>query len=212
MIQILENLFDSPIKVRLLKLFLRNPDKWFRVEDASARTKSNLKVVRDQMFGLLSIGLLKAKEIKKRKNQKEDKEALLPGVYYSVNSDFDFFEELKTLVLKSSPASKEVVSEKLKKLGRLKLVVLGGIFLNTDNKRVDIFIVGEKIRQALLNTFLEYIEAEVGREIDYVVMDAKEFAYRLSMFDKFVLNVFERPHEVLVDKLKIAGKFSGRLS
>lgn len=212
MIQVLENLFDSPAKVRLLKLFLRNPDDWFRAEDVAARTKSNLKIVRGQIFGLLSIGFLKDKEIKRRKNFRKDKsDNLLPGVYYTVNPDFDFFEELKTLVLKSSPASKEMILEKLKKLGRLKLVVLGGIFLNTANKRADIFIVSDRIRKGPLESFLKYLEAEVGREVDYVIMDSKEFVYRLSMFDKFVTDFFERPHEILIDKIGAENKFSSRV-
>ncbi len=208
MIQVLENLFDSPIKVRMLKLFLRNPEQWFRAEDVSARTKSNLKVVQAQIFGLVTIGLLKAREVKGRKNQRKDKP--VPGEYYIVNPAFDFYEELKTLVLKSSPASKDMILEKLKKLGRLKVVVLGGIFLNTDNKRADIFIVGDRIRKAPLDAFLTHVEAEVGKEIDYVVMDAKEFNYRLSMFDKFVMDFFDRPHEVLIDKLGVQEKFSSR--
>lgn len=211
MIQVLENLFDSPIKVRMLKLFLRNPEDWFRAEDVSARTKSNLKIVKDQIFGLVSIGLLRTREVNRKKIKNSAKDAPLPGIYYSVNEDFDFYEELKTLVLKSSPASKDMILEKLKKLGTLKLVVLGGIFLNSNNKRVDIFIVGDRIKKAPLETFLKYVEAEVGREMDYVVMDSKEFAYRLSMFDKFVMDLFDRPHEVLVDKLGVESKFSARM-
>jgi len=211
MIQVLENLFDSPIKVRMLKLFLRNPETWLRAEDVSARTQSNLSVVKKQIYALNSIGLLREKEIKKSKSKKAKKDVLRPGTYFCTNPEFYFYEELKTLVLKSSPASKEMILEKLKKLGRLKIVALGGIFLNTENKRADIFIVGDRIRQAPLRTFLGHIEAEVGKEVDFVVMDTKEFNYRLSMFDKFVNDFFERPHEILIDKLGVEARFFHRI-
>lgn len=195
--QILENLFDSQTKVRLLKLFLRNPDKFFHQKDISRRIQSNSRLVNRQIKGLLKIGFIKKKtQRKKTKNTR-------PGIYFAINPDFDFYHELRSLVLKSSPASKEKILKRVQKLGRIKLLLLAGIFLNSENSRVDLFIVGDYISQRKLNSFLKDLESEVGKDIEFATMTSKEFYYRYHMFDRFVHDILEKPNEKLVNKLRL---------
>ncbi|OPL11997.1 MAG: hypothetical protein AVO34_01920 [Firmicutes bacterium ML8_F2] len=188
--EILEQLFDSPVKVRLLKLFLRNPTESFRLKDISTRTKSDIRSCSQQVKKLENINLISSKKKGKVK-------------VYSVNSGFDFYNELKTLVLKSSPASKDKLLQRLKSLGRIKLAVLSGVFINLDNSRVDLLVVGDGIKNKKLSGFLRDLEAEVGKEIDYVVFSVRDFTYRYDMFDRFIRDVMEKPHEKIINKLKI---------
>lgn len=188
--EILEQLFDSPVKVRLLKLFLRNPAELFRLKDVSKRTKSDIRSCRQQVKKLENINLVNSKAKGRIK-------------VYFVNSGFDFYNELKTLVLKSSPASKDKLLQRLKSLGRIKLAVLSGVFINLDNSRVDLLVVGDGIKSKKLSGFLRDLEAEVGKEIDYVVFPTKDFTYRYDMFDRFIRDVLEKPHEKIINKLKI---------
>jgi len=48
---------------------------------------------------------------------------------------------------------------------------------------------------------LAELESEVGKEIQYAFMETKEFEYRYQMFDRFVRDIFEKPHEKLINKL-----------
>lgn len=188
--EILEKLFDSPVKVKLLKLFLRNSDQFFTLSEARKRTKSDLSSCRRQVKRLESIKFLKSRVKSKKKG-------------YAVNPDFDFYKELRTLVLKSSPASKKKIVKRIKGLGKINLAVLSGVFMNTDNARVDLLIVGDNIKNNKLSSFFKDLEAETGKEIDYVVLSTKDFKYRFDMFDRFIRDVLEKPHEKLINKLKI---------
>ncbi len=188
--EILEQLFDSPVKVKLLKLFLRNPEESFELKEVRKRIKSDASACRRQMKKLENINLIGSRVKDRRKA-------------YFVNSDFDFYNELKTLVLKSNPASQDKILSRLKTLGRIKLAVLAGIFLNAENSRVDLLVVGDNIKRRKLSNFLRYLEAEVGKEIDYVVFSSKDFNYRYDMFDRFIRDVLEKPHDKLINKLKI---------
>ncbi len=188
--EILEQLFDSPVKVKLLKLFLRNPEESFGLKEVNKRIKGDARVCRRQMKKLENINLLNSRVKDKRK-------------VYFVNSDFDFYNELRTLVLKSNPASREKILSRLKTLGRIKLAILAGIFLNAENSRVDLLVVGDNIKKRKLSNFLRDLEAEVGKEIDYVVFSSGDFSYRYDMFDRFIRDVLEKPHEKLINKLKI---------
>lgn len=195
--RILEQLFDSPIKVKLLKLFLRNPDKHYLMSDIVRKTQERKAVIVKQVKGLESIGLLHAKRVSANK-----KKGVIGGMYFGVNNNFDFYSELQSLVLKSSPTSKEKMLKRLMKVGRIKMALIGGVFLNTGNSRVDLFLVGDDISHKRLMNFLAEMEAEVGKEIEYAAMETKEFDYRFHMFDRFVRDILEKPHEKLLNKLK----------
>ena len=136
--------------------------------------------------------------VKKTKSQK--------GPTYFLNRDFEFFSELRDLVLKSLPAEKNGMIERINRLCRIKLAIISGIFLNKDNidpTVADLLIVGDDIEQRKLRNFLKSLEAEVGKDIKFAVMDKEEFKYRLAMFDRFVRVLMEAPHEKLINKLGI---------
>jgi hypothetical protein len=127
-------------------------------------------------------------------------------IKYALNSDFSSLHELRDLILKSLPAEKDILTERINKLGRIKLAAISGIFINKENLDpllVDLMIVGYDIDQRKLRAFLKSLEAEVGKEIKFAVMDKEEFEYRLSMFDRFVRVFIEGPHEKLINRLEL---------
>ena len=188
--QILEQLFDSPLKVKLLKLFLRNPNQGFTFKEAAKKIKGDSRSSRRQIEKLKSINFLTSKYRAKK-------------IIYSINPRFVFYNELRTLVLKSSPASKEKMLSRLKGLGKVKLALLAGIFINSDTSRADILIVGDNIKPAKFNSFIKNLEAEVGKEINHALMTTKEFYYRHDMYDRFIRDLLDFKHEKLINKLKI---------
>ncbi len=124
----------------------------------------------------------------------------------ALNTDFEFFYELRDLVLKSSPAEKDRMVERLNKLGRIKLAIISGVFINKENLDpliTDLLIVGDDVDRRKLRAFLRATEAEVGKEIKFTVMDKEEFQYRLAMFDRFTRVLLESPHEKLINRLGI---------
>ena len=148
------------------------------------------------------------KKLKKRRFKKRSGRSLAPKDRnrYILDSDFEFFNELRSLILKSSPAEKDKMIRKISTLGKVKLAVVSGIFLNNQNPEnltaeADLFIVGDEINKARLRTFLRSLEAEVGKEIKFGLMEKDEFEYRYGMFDRFVRVLLEGPHEKLINKL-----------
>ncbi|OGN03531.1 MAG: hypothetical protein A2655_04825 [Candidatus Yanofskybacteria bacterium RIFCSPHIGHO2_01_FULL_43_42] len=130
-------------------------------------------------------------------------------INYSLDPEFEFFGELKGLILKSSPAEKYKMVKKILGLGRVKLAVTSGIFMAENNGLdlydtvADLFIVGDDISKDKLRPFLRALEAEVGKEIKFTLMDKDEFQYRYGMFDRFIRVLLEGPHEKIINKLGI---------
>jgi hypothetical protein len=67
--------------------------------------------------------------------------------------------------------------------------------------RVDLLIVGEAIKRPKAEKVLESLSAELGREVIYSIMDVEEYNYRFKMYDKFIRDIFDMPHERVIDKL-----------
>ena len=111
--------------------------------------------------------------------------------------------ELKTLVLNISPLNELKVKEDLKKIGKVRFAILTGIFVSKDNFPIDIFIIGDDINQDLFKEFISELEAEVGKEVNYTLMDTSEFTYRYNIYDRFIRNILSAPNKVLIDELKI---------
>ncbi len=125
---------------------------------------------------------------------------------FILNREFQFIQELRDLILKSSPAEKEEITVRLNQIGRIKLAIIAGAFLDRENPQntpTDLLLVSDDLDRRKFGNFLKYLEAETGGEIRFVVMEKDEFAYRLSMFDRFVRVILEGPHEKLINKLGV---------
>lgn len=113
--------------------------------------------------------------------------------------------ELKNLVLKIAPPSFPKIERGLARLGKVKLAVVTGVFLNLDNTRVDIMVVGDDIDFKKFSDFIKRLEGDLGVELRYVVLGTEEFKYRFNMFDRFVHDILEYPHRKVINKLAIKG-------
>ena len=187
---VLEKLFESPAKVRVLRMFVRNPEETFSLPDIVKRSQVKRETTRKELGKLIKIGLVKRKVAKKI------------AVYFA-NSEFRLLPELQTLITKDAVAPRKELLAKAKRLGNVKLLVLSGIFINSDQSRTDMLIVGDSVKKSKLEKFLMDIESELGRPLRYTVMDSDEFKYRKNMYDRFIRDIFESPHEKLINKVKV---------
>lgn len=205
----LEQLFDSPAKIQLIKLFVRNNEKIFTLKEAAAFLRLSKKDCGAALKELAEIGFLKSKTKITAKGP-AGKSAASHGVKkkksrvvgYFADQNFVLFSELKNAIHKTMPLRMDRFAEKIKKTGRIKLLALAGVFLNNDKKRVDLFVVGDKIKQGRLKKIISDIESRIGQEILFSAMDTAEFKYRHKMFDRFVRDILEYPHEKLIYKIK----------
>jgi hypothetical protein len=188
----LEQLFESPAKVQVMKLFFRNPETNFLLKESGRSMRMNLSMARKQMKILAKIGFLKTRQISSRKQA------------FYINPNFDFFNELKELILKSSPVPREKILKAVRGLGRIRLMLLSGLLVGnpaTAGSRADLLIVGDSINSRKLNTFIKNLEAEAGTDIRCVAMTTEEFNYRYDMYDRFVRDLLSEEGEFLINKL-----------
>jgi len=188
MSEILENLFGSKSKTRLLRFFLQNPEQEYSMSEIAKRNMLKPTAIRSELENLRRI-----KFVIRRTRQGKNS--------YILNQNFVFYPELKNLISKDNiyPQSKSL--NKVKDIGNIKLAVISGAFINYNKSKADMILVGDGISRAKLRNLMSNLEAEIGKEVDFVLMNSEEFKYRLNMLDKFILEFLEGPHEEVVNKI-----------
>ena len=94
-----------------------------------------------------------------------------------------------------------------KKAGKVKLIIVSGAFIKSKDSRVDLLIVGDKIKRKTVEDGLKKIESEIGTELTYAVFDTEEFVYRLNMYDKLVRDILDFTHEVLLESKELSTQY-----
>jgi DNA-binding MarR family transcriptional regulator len=201
--EILSKFLGSETEARLLRFLFHHPGQWFRVGEIARRIKGNYNTTNAYIGVLEEIGLVQSK-ISQAKTEIEELSKLEgSGTVYALSLNFPLYSELRELVLKSFPVEKDRLTGDLKKMGRVRLALLSGVFLNQEGIQLDLFVVADDIEKKDFDSFIEKLEAEVGRSIRYTLMDTSEFTYRYNLYDRFVRNIFKKPHIKLLDDLQI---------
>lgn len=198
--KILEKLFGSSARVKIIKLFLFNPEEPFEVSDVSRKSKVKTAEARKELKDLEETKLLKKKVFYKEVELKSGpKKKKFQG--YILNKDFPYLTHLKNLLINTEPFKYKDVGKRIAKIGKLKMLAVSGIFIQDDDSRIDMLIVADDVRDRSLKNLISTLESEIGKELRYAVLDSKDFKYRLGICDRLVRDVFDYPHQIVVDKL-----------
>ena len=196
--EILEKLFGSSAKVRVMKLFLFHPNSTFDVEEIKKRTQLGSPKVQKEIRSLEKIGFLKKKSMSlMSKNGKSKKK--VNG--WSVDVKFPYLNHLQSMLVHTSPFANKDIVKKFKNAGDLKLLIISGIFIQNWESRVDILLVGDKLKNPILHSVIKTLEADMGCELRYTVLETDDFKYRLNIYDKLIRDVLDFPHEKVLNKL-----------
>ena len=196
--EFLEKIFGGASRVKLMRLFLFNPATSFTSGEISSRSKIDGSRMRSELSFLVKVGL-----VKKRSNGSGK-------ASWHLNEKFPYLNEFQRLLLQTSLITPGTIIKKLSKFGRLKLVILSGLFKNqSDDSRLDMLVVADNTKKSVVESVMAAIEAEVGKEIRYAVLETEDFKYRLGVGDRLVRDVMDYPHEIALDKIGFTPQASG---
>jgi len=200
----IEQLFGSKTRVKLLQLFYSNPNRSFYVREITRKIDEQINSVRRELANLLSIGIIASDNTNHR-------------LYYEVNQTYTFYEPLKTIFGNTETAPQATApkdaqaavakpaiapnadGDKIKSLGNVELALYTGQFTRDESSGIDTLIVGD-VNLHALQKFINELETQEGKEIRYTVMPSQEFHYRRQIKDRFITTVLVSKKQVLIDK------------
>ncbi len=194
----IEQLFGSKTRVKLLQLFFSNPNRSFYVREITRKIDEQINSVRRELANLLSIGIISSDTNNNR-------------LYYEVNQKYEHYKALGAIFGNQKVTSAETADaaaaepndvKLIKALGNVDLAILTGQFTRDDLISIDFLIVGD-INQTKLGKYIDELEAKEGKEVRYTHMPTNEFEYRQQVNDRFLATVMEAKKQVLIDKHKV---------
>ncbi|MBW2339853.1 MAG: nucleotidyltransferase domain-containing protein [Deltaproteobacteria bacterium] len=119
--------------------------------------------------------------------------------YYSLNTSFPLYEELKQIVSKTI-GIEYILREGLKEIESITVAIIYGSVASgedTGNSDIDILLIGNPDMDELLNNVQE-MEKKLGREINYVVYTPEEFKRKKEAKNTFIIDVVRNPKVFIV--------------
>ncbi len=177
---VLKALFSSQTRVKLLSTFLLHPEQEFFIRELTRLLSEQINSIRRELENLRKIGLVKARSRNRKK-------------YYHVDPEFPLFQDLRNIFTKEIRAESPIVQQ-LKRIPGVQFVVLAGSFANTESK-VDLLIAGE-IKKEILEALL--LQDPTLKNVKYSVFPVPDFLYRVSLRDRFILDIVNDPRHFIV--------------
>ncbi len=185
-----EKLFGSKTRAKLLELFFGNSGKSYYVREITRVIEEQINSVRRELLNLESIGIVK--------NETYDNK-----VYYSANLKHPFAHALVEIFSKKINAIKDKDvhesgwNEYIRPVKKyLQALVVTNRLPGQDG--VDMLVIGDDSTKKLTR-WAEVVEKKQGRPMNYTILSKEDFAYRRSVRDRFVMDVFELEIAEVID-------------
>ncbi len=192
----LELLIDNTARAKLLREFILHPLESFTLVEIGRRAKVGPHSVRAETEFLHKLGIVK-----------EDKGTGIGArekvSSFSYNEAHKHAHALSTFVHATSPVEFTAIEQTLRRVGKLGVVILSGMFMGDMQRPADLIVVGDFINEDRLEKAVRSFEPQYGREIRYVVFSTPECRYRLTIQDKIIRETLDHPHRVLIDRARI---------
>lgn len=187
---------DNPHRVKLIRLFIFNPEKVFDRKNAALFAKVPPAKLGRELSLLESVGMIKEKNIPTK-----DRASTRARLGFQLLENFPLTPQFKLLLNADFLRRRDDLVKRFKNCGRIKLLLISGVFIEDTDSRIDLVIVGDALKRPVIERIIHGIEAEVGRELSYSIFDTEDFIYRANTSDKFTRDIYDYPHERIIDKL-----------
>lgn len=177
----LKALFSSQTRVKLLSVFLLHPEEEYFIRQLTRLLGEQINSIRRELENLRRIGLVKARH----KNRKK---------FYKTDTDFIFYQELRNMFQKDVKGGESQTVASLKSLPGLQFLELAGSFVGTHSK-VDLLVVGD-VKKEVIELLLQ--QDPSMRSVKYSLFSKADFLYRLSLRDRFILEIVDDPRHMVV--------------
>ena len=195
----IDSLFGSKTRVKLLHLFLNNPEKSFYVREITRMIDEQINSVRRELANMVSVGIVQ-------------QDAIDNKLYYSVNEDYPYIKPLAAIFSDKNTeggagaAGGVSWKDSLGRMRGLRLAIISGKLVVGASSAVDLLLVGDDMSAVTIKNLVKKIEKDRKIEINYAVISYDDFYYRMSVKDRFIMDIIRNKHSVLVDTENIMRK------
>ena len=223
----IEQLFGSKTRVKLLRLFFSNPNRSFYVREITRKVDEQINSVRRELANLLALGLITSEEGSKTDGASNNK------LYYEVNQKYEHYKALRSMFSevaevdeadepaaekqpkkqKATKPTKETKDESVElpeakkwaKAGNISGLAYSGVYTRDKKSPGDIRGIGEAGVSTVEAVSVE-LEKEKNVELRYAIIETGEWKYRSQVRDKFWLEFMAAKKQIVLDREQVFSK------
>jgi DNA-binding transcriptional regulator YhcF (GntR family) len=204
--EILAKLFGSKIRVRVMRYVLAHEKESFDISTVANALGFSIVDVRREFKLLESTTFVKKTTYTKQTVKKKGKQEYVEKKKtdgYKLNTTFVYLDNFKNLLLEKEELAPLEVFEHFKKLGKIDLFLMSGVFQGNTQQNIDLVIVGKALKKTKIEEKIAEIERFIGTELKYAIFDTAEFEYRYMMYDRFVRELLHTDHIEVINELNL---------
>ncbi len=184
----LERLFETSLRLRLLVHFLGAAKRPYSFNELKTKMRVPKRRLEKELVNFKRLGLITGSRQKKIG-------------FFQTNMRCPIYEELRALIFKVEKTPQDKMFNPLRKMRQIKYAVLTGFFTQAKGVPTDLLIVG-RVSPKKFRLFIKRLERQTGREINFTIMTPNEFSYREAAGDRFLSQIKDNEHIVLIETLK----------
>lgn len=189
----IDALFGSKTRVKLLHLFMNNPGKSFYVREITRLIDEQINSVRRELANLMNADVITSDNADNK-------------LYYEVNQRYEHYLAFRSIFAGANLSAASVRSiQKVRwqddlsmALPSARIIIASGVLVPGSAGKLDLLVVGsetsKKVKQAV-----SMVEKNQGRALNYATMPYDEFYYRLSVRDRFITELLSSKYHIVID-------------
>lgn len=202
----IDALFGSKTRVKLLKLFLNNPNDSYYVREITRLIDEQINSVRRELSNMVKIGIVTSETVENK-------------LYYKVDQKYPYFVPLRAIFSDEKINLTETVdvgateiiglptsldpevkyyTKLFENLPGVQAIIIAGRLVRGSVSPIDVLIIGD-VPNTKLKTIIKSLERREEADIHYTVLPLEEFSYRRSIRDRFVSEILDTKHTVIKD-------------
>lgn len=189
----IDSLFGSKTRVKLLGLFMNNPERSFYVREITRNINEQINSVRRELANLVEIGVVTRDSVDNR-------------LYYKADINFRYYHALREMfanetdVVRGPKVEVDAWAAKFAAIKGIQEVIFAGALVYESASPLDLIVAGDPtMDQSKVRALIKALEKGLDTQLNYSILDTEDLYYRLSIRDRFVLDVLESKHTVVLD-------------
>ncbi|MHB8443456.1 MAG: hypothetical protein ACYDAS_03775 [Patescibacteria group bacterium] len=177
----------SKVRVKIIKLFMLHTASSYHVRSIVREIDEEINAVRRILQELEEVKMLTSEKNGNR-------------LYYTLNKDFIFFDELLSMINKEFGIGGKIIKHKAK-IGNIKMAILSNSYIQDRKKSetdIDLLIVGSQIDNVYLDKIIKDSELKLKREINYTYLSPLEFESIKRSREDFLMDIINNKKLMLI--------------
>ena len=196
----LESIIGDAVRVRMLRLFVLNPEMIYTPKEFAKILRKNEPVVRSTLRTLERDGIVKKKKIPSARRKHE---GVRETVGYGFNRRYAHQGFLEQIIRESMPTEKDVLAKNIARVPGVQCIITVDVFTDKSDDQVDLIVASSRQNEKMLRQLIQKAESTIGRELRCAFLTTNDLMHRIQTNDKFIRDVLDDRHRVHIDRAGI---------